>query len=53
LEIDFNGKRLPRQGATGEARTLTFHSDGLELATPSTPLQAMPPKPTESSENRD
>jgi len=30
LEFDFNGKRLPPQGGTGEAKTLTFRADGLE-----------------------
>ncbi len=41
LEIDFNGKRLPSQGEEGEARTLTFHSDGLG---PSPPTPVSPPQ---------
>jgi cytoskeletal protein RodZ len=53
LEIDFNGKRLPAQGTSGEAKTLTFHSDGLEPAKPSGTLEPGPAAPTRSSENRE
>lgn len=35
IDVDFNGKRLPRQGDAGEAKTLIFHSDGLVPSTPS------------------
>ena len=53
LEIDFNGKRLPPQGASGEAKTLTFHIDGLESSRPSGSPEATPALSRESSENRD
>jgi cytoskeleton protein RodZ len=52
LEIDFNGKRLPPQGATGEAKTLTFRKDGLEPSKASGSTEATPLLPAESSQNR-
>jgi cytoskeleton protein RodZ len=53
LEIDFNGKRLPPQGVSGQARTLTFRSNGLEPAKPSGSPETTLSPPTESSQNRD
>jgi cytoskeleton protein RodZ len=38
LDLSFNGRKLPPQGAFGEAKTLTFSSSG---------LQPPPPKPPE------
>jgi cytoskeletal protein RodZ len=52
LEIDFNGTRLPPQGISGEAKTLTFHSNGLEPSKPPGSQATSSPAP-ESSENRD
>lgn len=53
LEIDFNGKRLPPQGVSGEAKTLTFGSDGLEPSTPSGSQESTTSPMTESSQNRE
>jgi cytoskeleton protein RodZ len=42
LDLEFNGKTLPAQGANGEVKTLTFDAAGLQ---PSTPLPATPAQP--------
>ena len=41
LEFEFNGKKLPAQGADGEAKTLTFDATGLHASAlpPATPTQ--------------
>jgi cytoskeleton protein RodZ len=36
LDFEFNGKKLPPQGASGEAKTLTFDANGLQ-STPQKP----------------
>lgn len=51
LEIDFNGKRLAPQGASGEAKTLTFHSGGLDPSRPSGSPEITPSLSRESSQN--
>jgi len=38
LDVFFNGQKLPRLGEYGTVRTLTFHSDGLQPATPKPPV---------------
>jgi cytoskeletal protein RodZ len=34
LDFFFNGKKLPPQGEYGKVKTLTFHSDGLQVPAP-------------------
>jgi hypothetical protein len=41
LDVFFNGHKLPRLGEYGTVRTLTFHSEGLQLATPKPPVPAV------------
>lgn len=53
LEIDFNGKRLAAQGVSGEAKTLTFHSDGLEPVPAPHAQDAAKSASTESTQNRE
>jgi cytoskeleton protein RodZ len=43
LDVDFNGKRLPPQGKQGEAKTLTFQSQGLVDSTATTSSQSQTP----------
>ena len=42
LDLEFNGKKLPAQGAEGEVKTLTFDATGLR---PSAQPPANPPQP--------
>jgi cytoskeleton protein RodZ len=42
LDLEFNGKKLPTQGAEGEVKTLTFDATGLR---PSTSPPTTPPQP--------
>jgi cytoskeleton protein RodZ len=51
LDIDFNGKRLPTQGVSGEAKTLTFSGDGLEGAKAPAAMQTKSSIPVESPKN--
>jgi hypothetical protein len=51
LDIDFNGKRLPPQGASGEARTLSFGADGLEVPKPVASPESKASSSTEPTEN--
>lgn len=52
LEIDFNGKRLPPQGTSGEAKTLTFHADGLEVSKPPASSESSGSVASEPPQNR-
>ena len=43
LDFEFNGKKLPAQGAEGEVKTLTFDANGLHASAP--PLPTPVPQP--------
>jgi cytoskeleton protein RodZ len=45
LDFEFNGKRLPTQGAYGEVKTLTFDANGLRPPAPKPEAPAQSPAP--------